>query len=115
MAFPPELDALMVDELTILLPSTGKTAYGAPLTHAVVGTYPARYVEKVTRVRDATGDRLATEATAWVQTPMRLSTSYMARFEDKVHAIQAVENYPDEDGHHHSKIMFGWRENRAGR
>lgn len=100
----------MVDELTIIRPSTSHSIYGSPLTHAVVGTYPCRYVEKVTRVRDDQGDRIATESIAWVETPFRLSTGYMARFEGTVVSIQGVENYPDEDGHHHSKVMFGWRE-----
>lgn len=100
----------MVDELTIVLPSTAKSVYGSSLTHSVVGTYSCRYVEKVTRVRDDQGDRLATESMAWVETPFKLSTGYMARIGTNVHSIQAVENYPDEDGHHHSKVMFGWRE-----
>lgn len=107
---------MLADEVTIVRPTTGaRNLYGGSTGYSVIGTYPARYVQKATRVRAQTGDRITSEGVAWVKSSIALSTSYMAKVGDQVVAIQAVENFGDEDGHHHSKLMFGWRESRGGR
>ena len=116
MAWDPALEDLMPDEVTIIRPTTaGRSIYGYSTGYSVLGTFPSRYVQKATRVRDQTGDRIEGEGIEWVRSTIPLTTGYMALKDGKALGIQAVENYGDEEGHHHSKILYGWREARGGR
>jgi|GEM_PF-4667130 len=100
-----------------LMPSTLKVnglkgvstdGYGTATWSTTTGSYRCRIVEKQSLVHTFDGDEQIARTVAWVY-----STSTFGPW-DKITLpdassprLLAVEEYGDEDGHHHSRLYFG--------
>ena len=109
MAFDTNLLALMPSTLKVnALKGVSSDGYCIPTWSSSTKSYRCRVVEKQTLVHTFEGDEQVARTVAWVR-----STSTFGPW-DKITLpvgttprLLAVEDYPDEDGAHHQKLMFG--------
>lgn len=109
MGFDDGLLGLMPSTLKVnALKGVSTDGYGTASYSSSTASYRCRVVEKQTLVHTFEGDEQVARTVAWVR-----STSTFGPW-DKVTLpdgttprLLAVEDYPDEDGHHHQKLYFG--------
>lgn len=108
MAWSTELDGLMPHTITVAGLASFSTDGYATEVYGSASTYTARVAGKQTLVKSFRGiDELA-KTVAWVKTTSTFAPSDQFTLPDgSTPELLAVEAYPDEDGHHHVKLMFG--------
>jgi len=108
MVWSTELDALMPHTITVGgLSAFSTDGYGTP-TYAAASTYTARVVGKQTLVDTFRGTEELTKTIVYVKSSSTFGPSDQITLPDgSTPELLAVEAYPDEDGAHHSKLMFG--------
>jgi hypothetical protein len=108
MAWSTELDALMPHTITVAgLASFTTAGYGTP-AFGSASTYTARVVGKQILVDTFRGTEELTKTVVWVKATSTFGPSDQITLPDgTTPELLAVETYPDEDGSHHQKLMFG--------
>ena len=109
MSWSTELDALLGDTVKVVALSGWSTdGYGKPVFTSAT-TYSARVARRQELVRTFDGTEELCAAVAWLRSTSTFSplASYTLGGSSNVMNLLAVESYPDEDGVHHAKLMFG--------
>lgn len=108
MAFESAFLELMGSTIKIST-RTGHSNYGAPTFSNTTTSYRARIVDQPSFVRTAENETVEVQTVCWVR-----STGGTITVDDRITLpggatpqIVGVERYPDEDGHHHVKILLG--------
>ena len=71
-------------------------------------TYQARIVDKMTLVRTFEGTEELATTVAWVRSTSTFGPADQVTLPDgSSPVLMAVESFPDETGHHHSKLYLG--------
>ena len=108
MSWSTELDELLPHTITVgALASFSADGYGTP-TFSAASSYAARVVGKQTLVDTFRGTEELTKTVVYVNATSTFGPSDQITLPDgSTPELLAVEAYPDEDGLHHQKLMFG--------
>ena len=108
MSWSTELEALMPHTITVAgLASFTTDGYGEP-SFGSASTYQARVVGKQTLVETFRGTEELAKTVVYVAATSTFGPSDQITLPDgTTPELLAVESYPDEDGAHHMKLMFG--------
>ena len=108
MSWSTELDALMPHTITVgALASFSTDGYGTP-TFGAASSYTARVVGKQTLVDTFRGTEELAKTVVYVKATSTFGPSDQITLPDgTTPELLAVEAFPDEDGAHHTKLMFG--------
>ena len=114
MSFSTDFLALMPATIKVST-RTAHSNYGEPTFTGSTTSYSARIVSKLGYVRSVEGEEIAYNTVAWVRSTgtvsitvsdrVTLPTGFAASTRPP---LVGVERYPDEDGNHHAKLMFGY-------
>lgn len=109
MSFPVAL-LNMMDATIKVSTRTTHNNYGEPSFASSTATYSARVVEKPGYLRTGDQEAVAYSHTAWVASTGTVSITVSDRltYNGTVFQVMGVERYPDEDGPHHVKVLFGY-------
>lgn len=107
MTFEAEFLSLMPSTVTVY-PLASRNADGHTTFGTTGVTYRARVAYVPHTVHLADGRIQASEGIAWLAstTPLSIQSKYVLP-DGSVPIVYAVENIPDQDGQHHSKVFFG--------
>jgi len=108
MSWSTELEALMPHTITVgALSAFSTDGYGTP-TFSAASSYTARVVGKQQLVDTFRGTEELTKTIVYVKSSSTFGPSDQITLPDgSTPELLAVESYPDEDGAHHMKLMFG--------
>ena len=113
MSFSTDFLELMPDTVKVSTRTT-HNLYGEPSFAATTSSYRARIVASLGYVRNAEGEEVGYDTVAWVRSTGTASITASDRITLPTGAapstrppVVGVERYPDEDGIHHTKVMFG--------
>lgn len=110
MAWDSAFDEFMTDSIVVAsrVASTAPSFSGAPTWSTSASTHDARWVRKPTSIRGADGTVIRVSSVAWIASTGTLHPTDRYTLPDgSAPPVVGVESYPDEDGLHHSKVMFG--------
>lgn len=101
-----------------LMPSTVKVStrtthnnYGEASFATTTSSYRARVVSKPGYLRTAEGEEISYAHIAWIRSTGAVSITASDRItlpDGSTPPVVGVERYPDQDGAHHVKVMFGY-------
>lgn len=108
MSWSTAFEEFLTDTLVVKgLSSFSTDGYMTP-TFGTGTTYKARFVIKQQLVRTLQGTEDLANSVAWVNSTSTFSPQDQYTVNGStVGPLMAVEQYPDEDGKHHVKLMFG--------
>jgi hypothetical protein len=109
MAFDTALLDLMPWTLKVnTLKGVSTDGYGTATWSSSTRSHRCRVVEKQTLVHTFDGDEQVARTVAWVRSTSTFGPWDKITLPDGTHPrLLAVEEYPDEQGHHHSRLYFG--------
>lgn len=115
MTWDAELEALMTQTVVVSTGPTSRANLSGVASFSTSGsTYKARVVHKPEQVRVGADSVVEAKAVAWVASTTAISREHRVTIPSadgsgtESPPVLAVEQYPDEDGRHHHKILFGW-------
>lgn len=115
MAWDAALADLMTQQVWVSTGPTGRAGLAGVATFSTAeSTAAARVVHKPEQVRVDEQTVVEAKAVAWVASTGTITREHRVRIPaasgsgTESPPVLAVERYPDEDGTHHHKIMFGW-------
>lgn len=109
MGFESSVFLSMMPSTLLRSTRAGATAYGAPVYSTSVTRIRGRIVDKQGFVRNKEGEDIAYRTVAWIASTGWVDQSDRFTLPDGTSPpIVGVERYPDPDGTHHNKVMFGW-------
>ncbi len=107
MSFEAAFLSLMPHTVTVQ-ELTGKNADGSPTYSTSAVSYRARVVRANKQVRDGRGNTVMAGYFVWVASTGTLSPQALYTLPDGSQPpVFMVESFPDEDGTHHHKVVFG--------
>lgn len=108
MVWSTELDDLMPHTITVAgLASFSTDGYATEVFSTAV-SYTSRVVGKQQLVKSFQGIEELSKTVVWVKSSSTFGPSDKITLPDgSTPELLAVEAYPDEDGTHHTKLMFG--------
>ncbi|MHC5112319.1 MAG: hypothetical protein ACYTHJ_20875 [Planctomycetota bacterium] len=109
MAWSTTFEALMGDTITVAtLDSFSTDGYGTPSYSTSPTSYTARVVSKQTLVNTFAGTEELAKTVVYVAATSTFGPADQITLPDgSTPELLAVELYPDKDGQHHAKLMFG--------
>lgn len=106
---------LMPHTITVAARGSTRSLYGVPGAAGTATSYRARVVQAPQWVRDSDGTRLLASAVAWVSSTASVPADGVWTLPDgTTPPVLWVARYPDENGLHHTKIVFGTRAGSGG-
>lgn len=120
MSFELDLLELMPDTVTIY-PCTGIDFYGQP-TFGEGESFRARIVGKGLALRRREGEEMAVVYDVYIHSlgserfsmDDKLELPDSTIYQDRYPEIFAIGQFPDDQGHHHTKFQCGWTYHRQG-
>ena len=109
MAWDRAFEALMDSTMKVRSFSGVSTdGYLTPTFASSTKTWRARFVRKQELVKTFVGTEETSAAVAWVRSTSTFGPSDKVTINGStIGPMLAVAHYPDEDGHHHSKVWWG--------
>lgn len=109
MSWSTLFEALMPHTVTVAgLASFSTDGYGTPAYSTSATSYTARVVTKQTLVQTFRGTEELAKTVVYLAATSTFGPSDRITLPDgSTPELLAVETYPDEDGQHHVKLMFG--------
>lgn len=108
MAYSTGFDAMLADTAVVSeVASVSTDGYGNPV-YGSASTYKARHVRKQQMVRTFAGTEELSHSVVYVASTSTFRPSAQVAVNGTTMGpIMAAEAYPDRDGVHHVKLMFG--------
>jgi hypothetical protein len=110
MAWESAFEDLMTDTVVVAsrAASTSPAFSGTHTWSTAASTYQARWVRKPSFVNGPDGQVIEISSVAWVASTGTLHPTDRFTLPDgSAPPVVSIEAYPDDDGLHHTKVMFG--------
>lgn len=113
MSWDRALESLMTTGAIVVYDqaaTTGKSLYGEVEWSTAGTSYTARVVKRFGVNRNRDGESVGEVATAWIASTGQLHPEDKYELDDgSTPSVLVMEHFPDQDGIHHVKVMFGGR------
>ena len=107
MSFERQFRTMMPHTVTVRTLAS-KSADGSPTYSTAASTYTARVVTAQRQIRDGSGNVKMAAFDVWIASTGSLSPQSRFTLPDgSSPPVLSLSSYPDEDGTHHTKVVFG--------
>lgn len=109
MAFERAIFESLMKQSVVVRARTGHNTHGEASYSTTSSTFRARVVRRPGQVRDTEGNVVRYGTIAWVASTGTINVTDKVTLPDGTFPpLLSVEMYPDEDGNHHAKLLFGY-------